>query len=47
VVPLSNGDNTLAYVEQGEVILNQQQQTQLVVQGFLNHLVFQDLMLVV
>ncbi len=26
VVPLSNGDNTLAYVRQGEVILNQQQQ---------------------
>ena len=26
VVPLSNGDNTLAYVKQGEVILNQQQQ---------------------
>jgi hypothetical protein len=26
VVPLSGGDNTLAYVRQGEVILNQQQQ---------------------
>lgn len=26
VIPLSNGDNTLAYVKQGEVILNEQQQ---------------------
>jgi hypothetical protein len=46
VVPLSNGDNTLHMLE-GEVILNQQQQALAGGSRFLNHLVFQDLMLVV